>query len=419
MEVSKFTTAAAIHFFGGRKPGARAFQALFIAILLPLLASPSSFASAIADVPDPNTWGFDGIVYGIVRIDDVVYIGGTFTNLISPDGTTKLAAKRLAALDTYTGQPTSWRPAAEGTVNALEASADGTTIYAGGTFKNINGIRRSKFAAIGTDGSVLWSSDVKGTVLSLAVDGTIIYVGGNFTQVQGVNRSSLAAIQVPAPGGTHAILLPWAPTVTFTGGNPHVDSLAVASGSVVANGKFDQANGQFQPNQARFDALTGSLQTWTYHDAKGRDLVTDGINYYGAIAGGGGRAISWGPTGNLRWKKRCSGDAQAITLCAGQVIVGGHFGFLEGIEVSRLAALDPATGTLDTTWSPNPDPGIDRGVWALCGSEDKLYVGGAFDKMRDLKYRRFAQFSVVQPFAAIAPKTAAEIQETQAIDTEP
>src|ERR1043166_1117853 len=82
-------------------------------------------ASLISEDPDLGTWGVDGTVFAVLRSGKTVYIGGSFSNLVSPNGQTKLSARGLAALDVNTGQPTSWRHDTDGTVLALAVSPDG------------------------------------------------------------------------------------------------------------------------------------------------------------------------------------------------------------------------------------------------------------------------------------------------------
>src|ERR1043166_2197392 len=128
-------------------------------VLVAALTTVSAWA--ISNNPDPGIWGVEGgIVYAIVRSGDVVYLGGSFTSLVSPNGSTTLPADGLAAIDANTGQPTDWRPVANGTVFALAASVDGSEIYVGGTFSTIDGVARSKFAAISPNGNLLTSAGV-------------------------------------------------------------------------------------------------------------------------------------------------------------------------------------------------------------------------------------------------------------------
>ena len=366
----------------------------FKATLVLSLAAANVWA-AISDTPDSGVWGVEGgIVYAIVRHGSVVYIGGDFTSLVSPDGSTTRSANGLAALDASTGDPTNWRPAADGTVLALAAASDGSAIYAGGTFSTIDGVGRSRFAAIGPDGSLLWSADAGSIVKAIVVSGDTIYLGGNFSKVLGTSRLRLAAIQPPSRG-TQGVLLSWNPSITSNDGTtPSVIGLAVANGDVVASGNFTTANGQSSPNQARFDAVSGALKSWsTPIVVAAKDLATDGINYYGAFGGSGGRLVAWGPTGHDLWTAKGNGDMQAVAFCDGKVIVGGHFTTILSTDIPRLAALSPA-GALDTSWAPSPNSGGDLGVWVIYAASDKLYVGGGFGQIGTHRARGFAQFSI-------------------------
>jgi hypothetical protein len=85
---------------------------------------------------------------------------------------------------------------------------------------------------------------------------------------------------------------------------------------------------------------------------------------------------------------------QAIAYYNGQVISGGHYGKIDGTLIGLLTALNSVNGTIDTSWFPNPDEGLDRGVWVIYADE-KLHVGGAFRKMGTLKVRGYSQFSPI------------------------
>ena len=196
----------------------------------------------ISSTNDPGFWGVtNGLVHAVVRSGNVIYLGGDFHQLVSPGSRTGIDVNRLAALDANTGRPTSWRPSADGTVYALSVSPDGSTIYVGGAFTNINGIYRGRFAAISPSGALLWSANITDpqvAVKCFASSGNTLYLGGNFSRIVGKTRLRLAAIQPPPPGGATGILLPWAPLITSTDGtSPIVNGLAVANGDVVAVGK--------------------------------------------------------------------------------------------------------------------------------------------------------------------------------------
>ena len=104
--------------------------------------------SATATVQDassePNrlpelTWQTNDRVKDILRIGNTVYIAGNFTQIRSNNGAQTMTRNRLAAFDALTGNPLPWNPNANGNVEAITASPDGSIIYAGGVFKKMGG----------------------------------------------------------------------------------------------------------------------------------------------------------------------------------------------------------------------------------------------------------------------------------------
>ena len=90
------------------------------------------------------------------------------------------------------------------------------------------------------------------------------------------------------------------------------------------------------------------------------------------------------PTGGQSWQVGFDGNVQALTVSDGEVIAGGHFQNLCDVGTNcanpivrhHIAALDPASGALDTTWAPNVNS--DLGVFALADTSVGLAVGGDF-----------------------------------------
>ena len=108
--------------------------------------------SATATVQDassePNrlpelTWQTNDRVKDILRVGNTVYIAGNFTQIRSNNGAQTMTRNRLAAFDALTGNPLPWNPNANGNVEAITASPDGSIIYAGGVFKKMGGSRTS------------------------------------------------------------------------------------------------------------------------------------------------------------------------------------------------------------------------------------------------------------------------------------
>ena len=384
-----------------------------VALLLPALP-----VRALSSAAEAGTWGFNGRVSAILRSGNTVYVGGEFTQIISPSGATQ-AASHVAAFDALTLQPTGWRPTVGGDVLALASSGDGSTIYIGGEFTSVQNSSRVNFAAVSSAGVLLpWKSNANGSVRALVVSGSTVYMGGAFRKVQTVGRLGLAAIS-----GANGTLLAWSPSVTIPGTTtvPIVRGLALANGDVVAVGKFTSANGpgespQSEPNQARFDATTGARKSWADNYAfLSYGIVSDGTNYYVGAGGPGGSILRYGPTGSQAWRISTDGDVQAIGLFEGNVIAGGHFVLTSGKDIPRLAAISTA-GVLDTSWRPNPN-GTDSGTWAIAGtSAGRLYVGGGFSAVGGSgAFKKFAQFGGGSPPVDAGPPSAPANLSAQAV----
>jgi trimeric autotransporter adhesin len=125
--------------------------------------------------PAPDGWGLSGLkVFG-----DKLYVGGDFNNIM---GTARTS---VAAIDLNTGNLSNWDPAPTyyGSANDISAiKAVGDVIYLGGTISEINGsVSRTKIAAVDTVlGTVLpWAPSGGSNIEVIEVIGNKIFVGGN------------------------------------------------------------------------------------------------------------------------------------------------------------------------------------------------------------------------------------------------
>jgi len=237
----------------------------------------------------------NGQITAMVLSGSTLYIGGTFTNFVYNNVTT--ARNYAAALDAVTGAPTTWRPEPDQGVNDMVLS--GTTMYMGGNFFNLGsggGSPRAYLGAVSTSdtGTVTtWdpsNSSTNGRVESLALsgDGTKMYVGGRFTTLGGQTRSRLGAATTAGTGS----ITSWDPSVlksTFPN-QTSIAGIAVANGSIVVGGTFNQVGGSTTRNNvAAWRESDGALLGWTAdtNDAvRGVDkLVTSATSAKVYIAG--------------------------------------------------------------------------------------------------------------------------------------
>jgi trimeric autotransporter adhesin len=180
--------------------------------------------------------------------------------------------------------------------------------------------------------------------------------------------------------------------------NAEIRSLApLSNGQLVIAGVFATVNGS---SQAYIAALNpdGSVAPWATHPAfqvwqvaaLGSDVL---------VAGGGtgdpdGHAYRFTNAGVIEWDIGTDGGVQAVAYDAkdGEVIFGGHFRHIAGVNAPRLAAVNPTTGAVDTGWTPKPNSA--KGTWSLFVTSSKLYAGGDFTLMGSATFRHLARFSI-------------------------
>jgi Concanavalin A-like lectin/glucanases superfamily len=142
-----------------------------------------------------------------------LYIGGDFSTV---DGVSR---SKLAAFDTATGNLTGWAPRVNGNIRGMSLS--GSTMYLGGTFSAINGQTRKNLGAVSATGAgnpLPWAPTADLTVFRVAAapDGSRVFAGGYFTNLNGVAMRGTGALD-PSTGAT----LPWASANVLP---PHTDT---------------------------------------------------------------------------------------------------------------------------------------------------------------------------------------------------
>jgi hypothetical protein len=128
--------------------------------------------------------------------ESVLYAGGAFTTVNNGAA----SRSRLASFTTADGAVTAFNPDVDGTVRALKLSLDESTVFAGGDFGDVNGgdATRNYLAEFTIADSIATAfapnpdSTVRG--LDLSSDGSTLYVGGDFTQIDGLDRLRIASV---------------------------------------------------------------------------------------------------------------------------------------------------------------------------------------------------------------------------------
>ncbi len=357
---------------------------------------------------NPTAWNPDmnGSVYSLALHGSTLYAGGYFDTIQGASGG-PYTRRYFAAIDAATANPTGLAAYANNVVLAIAASGDGSTVYVGGDLTSIGGVLRTNLAAIdaATGLPTDWSPAPDFGVNDLVLDGSIIYAGGAFSNIQGHSggpyvRNYIAAIGVdPAsPGyGNPTSFNPGADNTVFT------LALTGDGNTLYAGGAFSSitgaSGGPYPRNRiAAIDTAGANPTTWNPNvNNYVNSLVLSGSTLYAAGSFTQIQGSSSGPylrnylaaidTVNANptpWDPKPNNIVSDMALSGSILYVGGQFSTIQGGSGgpylrNRLAAVDTATG------NPNAfDPDADNNVLAVALSSDgsTLYAGGAFNRLK-------------------------------------
>jgi len=338
-------------------------------------------------VPDaPNTDMpkiSDGDINDIEVVGHRVYVAGTFTSIannVSDDAnptnnnTTSYNQRYLAAYDLNTGLvDPSFRPAFDGnagfTVDSVEASPDGSRVYASGGFNTVNGVTRKGVVRLDPDtGATVtdFTADTDARATELAVSNSRVYVGGRFTKVDGKAHSSLAAVDALTGAVDDGFVNNLSGGIGVNGGLTVQKLLLTHDESkllVIHTGK--QVNGQDRYGIALIDTATKQLLPWRTR------LWDDNLQFVGGVqriisgsiapdddwfvvsSGSGGDRppindtvvaypMSGGNDVQPKWISRCFDSVYTTAISEKAVYIGGHFAWNES-----PSAPDPFPGAAD------------------------------------------------------------------------
>ena len=371
-------------------------------------------ASGLIATTTANTyWGVNGRVNAIVQTADTLYLGGSFTQATSPDGSQTLPRVNLVALDAATGSPRSWAPNPNKVVYDLALGTDGTRIFVAGDFTKIGNKSRPKVAALSTSTGALdstWAPKPDSRVEALEVRGGKVYLGGRFLNINGIPRIRLAAVSE----SSGLLDLTWVPEA-----NEVIHDISSApDGRILVGGLFGSINGITAHRRlSALDPTTGAPST----DFLPRpayetfDIDVVGNQVFTAAGGAGGHALAFDlTTGANQWVTFGDGDAESVQALNGVVYIGGHFDSWTGIESKKLVALDPVTGAR-INWFSRINSAL--GVFAIDGHGRNLAIGGDFTSVSGQNRNHFAVFieaNDTQPPTAPGTPTAIATSYTSA-----
>ena len=213
------------------------------------------------------------------------------------------------------------------------------------------------------------------TVIALAASGSTVYAGGSFKQVNStIDRSFLAAFD-----GTFGSVKPFSAPISQNGGDATVYALAVSDGTVYVGGNFTSP----RPLVAALDATTGAVTSGS-PSLFGRLVTALGVSGSRVFAAGGISSASGVARNHLAsidltsgqataWDPNVDDTVSALAVSGSTIYAGGSFTTVNGGTPHKgLAAFDATTGTMTAA------PITDGSVEALAVSGSTVYVGGSF-----------------------------------------
>ena len=402
--------------------------ALTMAGMVALPAAPAFAQQSTVSGTVATSWQTNSVVYALASANGVVYLGGDFTAVRPPGaapGVSETARTRLAAFNATTGALiTTFNHNINGSIRALAASPDGTTLYAGGDFTTVDGISRSRVAAFKlSDGSLTsWAPSPNARVNAIYPTAQSVYLGGSFGMIGTIGRRWIAAIN-PATGSLRTGFAPVLNNVVYALGG-------TASGDrIYAGGAFTSVNADTTWHAAvALDPTTAAVQPFSAISAIPPESAscishTVVIRNDATTVYFGNEGTGWGcfdgtmavnSDGSLRWQSQCLGATMAIEVVGNQLFAGSHthdcqfdmatdpdafpeVGWSKGLSrhLTNRSTLDGKIGA----WSPNTNGGTGGGlgprVMATDGSQ--LFVGGEFTTVNGKTQQGFARFSSTTP----------------------
>ncbi|MCP3976575.1 MAG: hypothetical protein GY720_18970 [bacterium] len=358
-----------------------------VAALLVVAAPAQALDVRYQEVPVAG-WSVNGNVYSVHLHGDVVYVGGSFSRAVSPDGAVTRDRHNLAAFDRVTGELLPFRADTNGVVRGI--SADANTVWVGGHFTEIGGVARERVAALNaTSGSVrsAFAAAVNSMVWDVEFAGSRVFIGGQFTTVDGDSHRRVAALDPitgePDPGFS-----------ARSSGTVRSVVMSFANDTLYVGGSFKSIGGTSRDELVGLDPDTGSAKGVAFaepgslvHDV---DVSDDGGTVFAAIGGTRNRAQAWSTSsGSRRWDRVAMGDVQAVSYEDGRLYFGFHEGY-GNVTTVKLLAANAVTGSLDSSFRPRVNSFY--GIWAIDASPGGLIAGGEFTRVTGVDTRGVAIF---------------------------
>jgi chitodextrinase len=398
-----------------------------VVIGLPTASMASDTPHSVVVNPDPADWTpniLDGQVNTILQMGTKVVVGGTFTQVRRAGTSAILTRNYLFAFDMNTGAiDPNFVPQLNNSVLSLARGPDGTSVFVGGMFNEVNGATYRNLVRLRvSDGQAIsaFRANTNARVQDLEMNQGWLYISGKFTQVKSLPRSGMARLSPQTGDVDPSFDLPFTDPLRGTLGVPEI---AVSSDGtkLVAIGAFSKVAGLDRVQIAMLDVGTspatvsswqttdyplyvpGTTTTWCSGSFETylRSVKISPDNQYFVVATTGAfranrlcdTAARWelnarGPDQHPTWVDWSGGDTTwSVGITGTAIYVGGHFRWWNNpyrgdnagpgaVPREGIAALDPLTG-LPMSWDPGHERGV--GIFTLPSTDNGLWVGSDTD----------------------------------------
>ncbi|MGD9959917.1 hypothetical protein [Nocardioides sp.] len=360
-----------------------------------------------------------------VRSNGDVLVAGLFTNVAS------IARTRLASLDGANGALGTLSVSINNTVNDIEVDDAANTVYLGGSFGSVGGVTRNRLAGVTLAGAGVTTSlalaGISGDIAAVTLDGNGgLYLGGSFQMTPEKDNPAVIARVALATNAVTTVVpyyeTPRSLARTPQSGTSGALTLVRDGGSLLVAGDFSDYGTVARSGLAAYDLATGALRSDFNPAPDGQvNTVKASANAQAVFVGGefsniGGQAKSKIAkldiaTGQNIAAFQASANSyvkdMAVRTDGSTLYLGGNFDVLNGVNTSRLAAIDATTGALLPNFSmplTEPTNDISEGgmrAMALSPDETKLMVIGNFRKIAGVERPLIAQIDVGGPSALV------------------
>lgn len=415
--------------------------------------SQSTVVNAVPSTATPNI--VDGTTFAIAKVGNQIVVGGSFTQVENRGSTTVIDQPYVLAFDASSGLVnTNFHPLLDGEVDALLPGPAPNTVYVGGAFTNLNGVKTPKLTLLSTTTGLpvakFHAARLDGAVHSMAASGGRLFVGGIFATAATLPHAGLVTLN-PITGSLDPYMnLQLAGHHNYNGTSgaqagigPEQIAISPDGTKMAVIGNFTSISGVGRDQIAlvTLGGRSASLANWqtdagsapcnpaAFDDwVRGVDFAPDGS--YFVVDGTGGpnggycdsafrfESNATGAHIVPTWADFSGGDTfLSVSITGSAIYVGGHFRWLNNplghdssaagaVGRAGLAALDPKSG-LPLPWNPGRNP-RGYGAPALLATTDGLYVGSDTDFIGDNLYKRgkIAYFPLAGGAARAAGATA-------------